>query len=133
MNFLVLVKFSQRNVTAANHVLITKTGTGGKDRPSPPQNVHAEDIDGESLTLCWLAPKDNGGSEITNYVIEKREAGSINWARISSFISGTAYRIRNLVINHRYDFRVMAENQYGTSDPGITSEPVTAKLPFGKY
>lgn len=42
-------------------------------------------------------------------------------------------RIRNLVIGREYEFRVMAENQYGTSDPALTAEPVKARHPFGMY
>jgi hypothetical protein len=42
-------------------------------------------------------------------------------------------RIRNLVIGREYEFRVMAENQYGTSDPALTADPVKARHPFGMW
>lgn len=100
------------------------------DRPSPPQNLRGEDVDGDSLTLIWSPPKDDGGAEITNYVVEKREVGSSNWQRISSFATSTDIRIRNLTVGKKYDFRVMAENQYGTSDPVETAEPILARFPF---
>lgn len=32
------------------------------------------DIKGESCYLTWDAPEDNGGKEITNYVMEGRDA-----------------------------------------------------------
>lgn len=36
------------------------------DRPGPPQGpLEYEEITGQSVTLSWKAPKDNGGSEIT--------------------------------------------------------------------
>ncbi|CAG2161698.1 unnamed protein product [Oppiella nova] len=100
------------------------------DRPSPPQNVRGEDVEGDSLTLKWSPPKDDGGSEVTNYVVERRESGSNAWTRVSSFANGTALRVRNLTVGRYYDFRVMAENQYGTSDPAQTDESILAKLPF---
>ncbi|XP_013785867.1 twitchin-like, partial [Limulus polyphemus] len=100
------------------------------DHPGPPENLRGEDIEGESLTLKWLPPKDNGGSEITNYMVEKKEVGATAWTRVSSYVTTTACRVRNLMVGHKYDFRVMAENQYGTSDPAVTSEPIMAKLPF---
>lgn len=32
------------------------------------------DIKAESCYLTWDAPEDNGGSEITNYIVECRDA-----------------------------------------------------------
>ena len=100
------------------------------DRPSPPQSVRGEDVEGDSLTLRWLPPKDDGGSEVTNYAVEKKEVGSIAWTRVSSFVNGTACRVRNLTVGKKYDFRVMAENQYGTSEPAQTDDSILAKHPF---
>lgn len=43
------------------------------DRPLPPRNVTVSNIKAESCYLHWDAPLDNGGSELTNYVVEKME------------------------------------------------------------
>ena len=51
---------------------------------------------------------------------------------MSSFVSGTGVRVRNLSVGKEYDFRVRAENQYGTSEPCETTEPIKARHPFGK-
>ncbi|GIY50159.1 twitchin [Caerostris extrusa] len=99
------------------------------DRPGPPEHLKAEDVEGDSLTLKWTPPKDDGGSEVTNYIVEKREKGTTIWSRVSSFVNGTSTRVRNLSVGRQYEFRVMAENLYGTSDPA-TMDPVYAKLPF---
>ena len=45
------------------------------DRPLPPRNIVISDIKADSCYLMWDAPEDNGGSEITNYIVEKRDAG----------------------------------------------------------
>ena len=103
------------------------------DRPAPPENLRADEFNGDSLTLFWNPPRDNGGGEITNYVIEKREARSSSWQKISSYCTSTNIRVRNLTVNKDYDFRVMAENQYGTSDPCETDKPIKARHPFSKY
>lgn len=100
------------------------------DRPRPPTNFHCEEVDGDSLTLRWTAPKDDGGSEVTNYVLEKREAGTGKWSKVSNFVSGTITRVRNLTVGRSYDFRVAAENQYGISDFTQTDEPILARYPF---
>ena len=100
------------------------------DRPSPPLNLHADDFAGDSLTLLWSPPKDNGGGDITNYVIEKKVASSETWSRVSGYVTSTSTKVRGLVIGRDYQFRVMAENQYGTSDPVTTQEPIRAKHSF---
>lgn len=56
------------------------------DRPSPPENLRAEEFAGEALTLYWNPPKDNGGVDVTNYIVEKREAGSPTWSKVIIFI-----------------------------------------------
>ena len=38
-----------------------------------------------------------------------------------------------LTEGHSYLFRAVAENEIGASDPCITEEPITAKLPFGEF
>lgn len=101
------------------------------DRPGPPEHLRADEFAGEALTLLWNAPKDNGGADITNYVVEKKEQRTSAWTKVSSYITTTFCRIRNLTVGREYDFRVFAENQYGQSDPATTPEAIRAKHPFG--
>lgn len=55
------------------------------DRPSPPRNLAVSDIKAQSCYLTWDAPLDNGGSEITHYIIEKRDASKkkSEWEEVS--------------------------------------------------
>lgn len=102
------------------------------DRPGPPQGpLDATDIEADALTLNWRPPKDNGGDEITNYIVEKK-APNGDWQRVTGSVAGTMCRVRNLDEGVPYEFRVMAENQYGISDPLVSFEPITAKSPFCK-
>ncbi|RWS00286.1 twitchin-like protein, partial [Dinothrombium tinctorium] len=101
------------------------------DRPSPPSDVKAEDVDASSLTLKWSPPKDDGGAEITNYVVEKREPGQ-EWTKVNSFVTKPELKVRNLITGKKYEFRVMAENQNGRSDPAQTDSPVLVKNPYDK-
>ncbi|GBP08926.1 Twitchin [Eumeta japonica] len=44
------------------------------DRPGPPVGpLEYEEITANSVTISWKPPKDNGGSEISAYVIEKHD------------------------------------------------------------
>lgn len=49
------------------------------------------------------------------------------WDDVCSF----CHQVRNLEPGTKYDFRVMAENSQGVSEPLETTEPVLAKHPFG--
>lgn len=100
------------------------------DRPGKPENLRADEFAGDSLTLYWQPPKDNGGAEITNYIVEKREAKSPTWSKVSSYVTVPFVRVRNLTLGRDYEFRVIAENLYGQSDPAVTAEPIRARYPF---
>lgn len=100
------------------------------DRPGKPENLRADEFEGEALTLYWNPPKDNGGGDITNYVVEKKEARTANWTKVSGYVTTPFLRVKNLSVGKEYDFRVMAENQYGQSDPVQTTNPIRARHPF---
>ena len=101
------------------------------DRPSPPgRPLDCFDITPETCTLSWRPPADDGGSPITNYVVERFDVAGGYWNKISSFVKGLQYDVMGLEPNKRYSFRVRAENQYGVSDPLELDEPITAKFPF---
>lgn len=100
------------------------------DRPKPPTNLRADEFAGDSLTLYWNPPKDDGGAPITNYVVEKKEARANTWTKVSSYCTTPFVRVRNLTIGKDYEFRVMAENQYGQSEPAETEQPIRARHPF---
>lgn len=49
----------------------------GLDVPGPAEGpITYKDMMGDSLTLMWKPPKDDGGSDITNYIVEKKVAGA---------------------------------------------------------
>ncbi len=97
-------------------------------QPGGPLDI--SELDAESCTLTWKPPNDDGGNEISNYVVEKKEIGSEKWSKVSSNHAGTTCHIRGLEEGCKYEFRVMAENSLGQSEPLITSDSVTAKWPF---
>lgn len=103
-----------------------------QDKPSPPKGpLEVSDVTKEGCVLSWQPPEDDGGSEITNYVIEKRDLQSNTWTPVSTFVAGTVATVTKLAEGHQYEFRVMAENANGRSEPLSTDVPVLAKDPFG--
>ena len=54
------------------------------DKPSPPRDLRADEFGGDSLTLFWKPPKDDGGADITNYVVERRDHGKPDWCKVNN-------------------------------------------------
>lgn len=104
------------------------------DKPCIPEGpVVVDALLKSSVIISWKVPKDDGGSMITNYIVEKREAKEgEQWNLVSSSVSGTTCRIINLVENAGYYFRVSAQNQYGVSEALEIPSVVIIKSPFGK-
>uniref|UniRef100_A0A3Q0KKY1 non-specific serine/threonine protein kinase n=1 Tax=Schistosoma mansoni TaxID=6183 RepID=A0A3Q0KKY1_SCHMA len=101
------------------------------DVPSPPGGpLEATDVKADEITLRWKAPEDDGGEPITNYVLQKRRKGSDNWEKVSGFLNSPNATVRNLDEGTEYEFRVMAENAMGQSEPLVTTQPIKAKHPF---
>ncbi|KAI8485769.1 Titin-like [Branchiostoma belcheri] len=75
-------------------------------------------------------PDDNGGSDISNYIVEKRIVGQKRWYKVSSNVARTNIVVSRLEKDYQYLFRVAAENQYGIGPFIETDGPVTASGPI---
>uniref|UniRef100_A0AC34GPF1 Twitchin n=1 Tax=Panagrolaimus sp. ES5 TaxID=591445 RepID=A0AC34GPF1_9BILA len=103
-----------------------------QDRPAPPKGpIVVDNVTKESCSLAWNPPEDDGGSEITNYVVERRNIKNQSWVPVSNFAVGTQITVNKLHDGEEYEFRVCAENALGRSDPLITDSTVVAKDPYG--
>lgn len=104
------------------------------DKPLVPEGpIIVEALLRNSVIISWKPPKDDGGSLITNYIVEKREAKEgEKWNLVSSAVSGTTCRIPNLTESAGYYFRVSAQNQYGISESLEIPAVVIIKSPYGK-
>uniref|UniRef100_H2YLF4 Titin n=1 Tax=Ciona savignyi TaxID=51511 RepID=H2YLF4_CIOSA len=95
------------------------------DTPGPCQNLSVKDISKDYATATWKPPANDGGSNITNYIVEKKETGRKAWSTITTGCQRTHLKI-NLSEGLTYLFRVMAENENGIGVPVETSTPVKA-------
>jgi uncharacterized repeat protein (TIGR02543 family) len=96
--------------------------------PLSPSSITGSGL-GASTTISWTAPTSDGGSPITDYVIEYSVAGSGTWTTFSDGTStATSATITGLTAGNAYEFRVSAKNLIGNSLPSFTS-PVVEALP----
>jgi fibronectin type 3 domain-containing protein len=99
--------------------------------PGQPKGpLEVKDVKKDSATITWKKPDDDGGKEIMSYIVERKDRNSDKWERVSDCVAGTTYTVNKLKEGHEYDFRVMAENQFGESEPLVSSLAVVAKNPF---
>uniref|UniRef100_A0A671KHV3 Titin n=1 Tax=Sinocyclocheilus anshuiensis TaxID=1608454 RepID=A0A671KHV3_9TELE len=83
------------------------------DKPGPPEgSISITGVTSEHCCLSWKPPKQDGGSKITHYIVERRETSRLLWTV--------------------YTFKIIAINEKGKSDPRTLAVPVQAKdLVFG--
>ncbi len=100
------------------------------ERPDPPINLRPGAISKTSIELLWNPPLSDGGSPITGYKIEKRNPKTFKWMPLEdadNLPNKCSYTVNNLKEGTDYDFRVIAVNAAGDSDPSQPTGPITAK------
>ncbi|KAJ8319891.1 hypothetical protein KUTeg_001478 [Tegillarca granosa] len=97
------------------------------DKPSPPVDLSVADVTAESVTLKWQPPEDDGGSEVTGYIIERREFNRRTWQKVDE-TTDLEYTIHKLLQGNQYYFHVIAKNAIGQSEPAELTEAVLAKI-----
>lgn len=101
------------------------------DIPGPPQPpFEISDIDADACSLSWHIPLEDGGSPITNYVVEKCDVSRGDWITVVASVTKTNCRLGKLTPGQEYMFRVRAENRFGISEP-LQSDKMVARFQFG--
>lgn len=100
-------------------------------KPVGPLDI--SNVQRDSATLKWKAPKDDGGSPLTGYIIEKRDAKKTTWSKAGKVKPDTLeYVVDGLLENNEYFFRVIAENKAGQSEPLEADAATMAKSPYSE-
>jgi len=82
----------------------------------------------EEVSLSWSAPSSNGGSGLSDYLIEYKPSGG-SWTVFSDAVSTTrSVTVTGLTNGSSYTFRVSAVNSVGT---GTVSTETSAYSPVG--
>ncbi|KAI3371505.1 hypothetical protein L3Q82_024091 [Scortum barcoo] len=94
------------------------------DHPKPPQGkVEFLELWGKCIKMKWKAPRDNGGKQVSSFVIERRMAGKKSWNRVGEVDgSTTVFSDDKVEEGQAYQYRIRALNAEGMSDPLETEE-----------
>ena len=103
------------------------------DKPSKCEGpLEATETTKSSVALAWKPPKDDGGVELSGYVIEKCTEGSDTWERCPGIFLQPKGVVKNLEHGKAYKFRVIPENIYGEGEPLETKTEIVVKPPYSK-
>ncbi|XP_077115745.1 myosin-binding protein C, fast-type isoform X3 [Ranitomeya variabilis] len=95
---------------------------------SEPLNLVVEDVTDTTCTLKWRAPDRIGAGGIDGYVVEYRKEGGTEWTQANSkLVERCGYTVKELPTGERIEFRVIAVNIAGKSEPAILTQPVTIR------
>jgi hypothetical protein len=104
------------------------------DPPSAPEAPLIDEIFATTCRIQWSPPKSDGGSPVTNYLVERRLQGATRWSKVTKQTIGsdtTQIISEELLEGSEYEFRVIACNKVGPSEPSAPSRTIVAKNPFG--
>ena len=105
--------------------------------PGAPTGLVAAADGTSQINLSWTAPEDDGGSEITWYIVEVSKDGSAPWVAEDHRPTVTSYKHTGLDPGETRHYRVSARNVAGigaASDPdSATTDPVVPDAPTGLY
>ncbi|KAI1733007.1 fibronectin type III domain-containing protein [Ditylenchus destructor] len=90
------------------------------DPPSVPINADIVDVGSEYAVVSWQRPDRDNGGRIRGYMVEKKESNTDYWQKCTQAPSpSTSLNVNNLIEGRTYDFRIMAVNDAGDSEPAL--------------
>ena len=104
------------------------------DEPDAPTNLRVKEYWTDFITVTWDAPRSDGGSPLTGYLIERRESSRPTWVKAGQAgPEGLTFKAINLIEGADYIFRVFAINKVGLSkEAAELTQPCRAKMPYGE-
>lgn len=102
------------------------------DEPTKPGRPTPTNWDKDFVDLDWKAPESDGGAPIEKYIVQMRDKDSRKWVDAAT-VPGDRTKAKvmdGIQEGHEYEFRVVAVNKAGPSEPSDTSASVVAKPRF---
>lgn len=83
------------------------------------------------IFLNWDDPEDDGGSDLTGFIVERRDAKMHTWRQPIETASSKCECV-GIMEGQEYMFRVIAKNKYGMGPP-VELGPIKAVDPQGEF
>lgn len=109
--------------------LLTATIAHALSKPTPPGRPNVIEVRNDSCDLEFDKPKSDGGSPIVSYFCESREHDADTWVKHGTYRRPKA-TILNLQEGDMYQFRAIASNEIGDSEPSKPTDLITITDPF---
>lgn len=104
-----------------------------EDVPGPCEPPVITNITMNSMTVSWKAPANDGRATILGYMVEKREATELTWAKVNRRpVIDRTIKATQLTEGSEYEFRVIAINKAGLGKPSDASSAALAVDPVCK-
>ena len=83
--------------------------------------------------VSWKPSRNDGGSPVTHYAVEKRESYKSTWMPVERVLSDkTSCDLSHLTEGQEIFLRILAENVAGQSKPLEGETPLVPKSPYSE-
>lgn len=96
-----------------------------KTAPGPPSDLKVLKATPDGIEISWVAPTENGGADVTDYIVVARKEGDEKFKKVAKTSALTVCVTKNIQAGNAYMLRVYASNEHGIgSDACETESPV---------
>ena len=96
--------------------------------PPSPKGARVTDIDANKVQLAWESPSAAENSPVGGFIIEAREKNSGKWVKLKQLPANASNcTVDGLENEKEYEFRVMATNEFGNSEPSEATAMTTVR------
>ena len=101
--------------TPAYALNVDTINVGQSALPGTPKGLTAYKTNATFVVLTWGAPTSNGGSLISDYIVQYKKNSSATWLTYTDGVkANSGATVSGLTQNTKYDFRVAAKTAAGT-------------------
>ena len=86
-----------------------------------------DDVTRSSVDLSWTKPRNDGGSRIKGYMVQKKRRGGDWEDALDRPVVGESCTVPGLTPEEEYEFRVAAVTEAGAGDASVATSPTVIR------